>query len=147
MPLEIVQERREVEGVDYQLAFWWNPKEPHYGYAFDCDKDGNVDESKLQPIGLENLQKCRTGMVDGTPIHAVGVIAMPWRRVEPAIAKCEICEQPAAEFDRHCGAWVCNECEHHQGLARCYCGWSVSGGDGRAELVEMGETIEADDWD
>lgn len=46
------------------------------------------------------------------------------------------------EFSKHCGAWVCPECDHHEGLARCYCGWSASGGDGRKELEEMGETID-----
>jgi hypothetical protein len=29
-------------------------------------------------------------------------------------------------------------------LDRCYCGWSVSGGNGREELEEMGEVIEPD---
>lgn len=42
---------------------------------------------------------------------------------------------------RSCGAYVCDTCEKHVGLARCYCGWSASGRDGRAELIEMGETI------
>lgn len=47
-------------------------------------------------------------------------------------------------FDRYCGARVCVSCGKHKGLARCYCGWSESGGDGRRELVEMGETIDAE---
>lgn len=41
-----------------------------------------------------------------------------------------------------CGCYVCRDCEDHQGLDRCFCGWSRSGGDGRRELVEMGETLE-----
>jgi hypothetical protein len=41
-----------------------------------------------------------------------------------------------------CGVGVCVECEDHKGLARCYCGWSADGGDGYAQLVEMGEPIE-----
>ncbi len=45
-------------------------------------------------------------------------------------------------FSGHCGAHVCMECGHHKGLARCYCGWAASGGNGRRELVEMGETID-----
>jgi len=63
------------------------------------------------------------------------------------------------EWSRSCGAYICYTCdihsttknnivseEHPQGnyLARCYCGWSLSGGDGYAELIEEGETIEAD---
>jgi hypothetical protein len=66
-------------------------------------------------------------------------------------------EQDAAEVDkckcggiyersRECGAKVCNRCGDHKGLARCYCGWAVSGGNGRQELIEMGETIDAEDY-
>lgn len=44
------------------------------------------------------------------------------------------------EFRDYCGAYVC-DCGDHKGLARCYCGFSRSGNDGRRELIEMGETI------
>ena len=47
-------------------------------------------------------------------------------------------------FDRGCGCEVCESCDNHKGMCRCYCGWSLSGGDGYAELEEMGEQIEAD---
>jgi hypothetical protein len=49
------------------------------------------------------------------------------------------------EFLRYCGVDVCEKCDKHRGLTRCFCGWSESGGDGRQELEEMGETIEEDD--
>jgi hypothetical protein len=54
--------------------------------------------------------------------------------------KCEC----GGEFfmSRTCGAKVCEECDNHKGLARCFCGWSISGNDGRQELEEMGETID-----
>lgn len=47
-------------------------------------------------------------------------------------------------WNRSCGAFVCDneDCASHKGLARCFCGWSSSGGDGRAELEAVGETIE-----
>lgn len=47
-------------------------------------------------------------------------------------------------FSRYCGANVCDRCDYHAGLARCFCGWSRSGRDGRAELIEMGEQIDDD---
>lgn len=56
-------------------------------------------------------------------------------------AKC----QGESPWSDHCGAYVCWSCDHHDGLTRCYCGWSESGGDGRAELEEMGETIDPED--
>jgi hypothetical protein len=48
----------------------------------------------------------------------------------------------AYRVDRSCGVDVCDECREHKGLARCFCGWSRGGGDGYAELVELGERIE-----
>lgn len=47
-------------------------------------------------------------------------------------------------FNRACGATVCQDCDEHKGFARCFCGWSRSGGDGYRELIEAGETIEPD---
>ena len=61
--------------------------------------------------------------------------------------KVELCECGGEyHFNDYCGAEVCSECDNHKGLARCYCGWSASGGDGRRQLEEMGETIEPEDY-
>lgn len=49
-----------------------------------------------------------------------------------------------AKLNRICGVYVCGTCGTHQGLARCFCGWSRSGGNGRQELEEMGEVIDED---
>jgi hypothetical protein len=50
------------------------------------------------------------------------------------------------EFSDFCAAHVCVECDDHKGLARCWCGWSVTDpGNGRQELVDAGETIEPDE--
>lgn len=57
--------------------------------------------------------------------------------------KCRKCKG-TYEFSRFCGAYVCEACGDHEGLVRCYCGWSQSGGNGRVELEEMGETIDED---
>lgn len=46
------------------------------------------------------------------------------------------------EYSRYCGAHVCDECRNRRGLARCYCGWSDSGGGGYRELLDAGEVIE-----
>ncbi len=46
------------------------------------------------------------------------------------------------EWRDYCGANVCNECGFHEGLARCFCGWAASGGNGREELINMGEVID-----
>jgi len=40
-----------------------------------------------------------------------------------------------------CGVSICFKCGHHEGLARCFCGWAASGGDGARELEAMGETL------
>ena len=49
-------------------------------------------------------------------------------------------------FNKYCGAMVCQNCENHDRLARCFCGWSAYGGNGRQELIDMGETIDPEDY-
>jgi hypothetical protein len=59
----------------------------------------------------------------------------------PAIP-CPSCKTGTMGWVRSCGALVCFKCDHHDGLCRCYCGWSASGWDGARELVEMGENLD-----
>jgi len=47
-------------------------------------------------------------------------------------------------FNKECGCYVCEKCGDHKGLARCYCGWAASGGNGIEELEALGETIDPD---
>ena len=57
------------------------------------------------------------------------------------------CDKCGGEMSRDngCGVLVCDQCDNHKGLARCYCGWSANGGNGLRELQEMGENCD-DDW-
>jgi hypothetical protein len=48
------------------------------------------------------------------------------------------------EWNWVCGAQVCYDCGDHKGLARCYCGWAGSGGNGRQELLDIGEQLDDD---
>jgi len=56
-------------------------------------------------------------------------------------------QQNQQSEQRHCAASVCDTCGHHNGLARCYCGWAADGGNGYEQLVAAGETIEPDPED
>ena len=49
-------------------------------------------------------------------------------------------------MNKNCGAKVCDKCTNHEGMARCFCGWSLSGRNGYTELLEMGEVIEPEDY-
>lgn len=55
--------------------------------------------------------------------------------------KC-ICGCREWTLSRSCGVWVCDNCDYHSGLVRCYCGWALDGGDGYEQLIEAGENIE-----
>lgn len=140
MALKIVKEREVVEGVNYQRYFEW-PDCRGAGYSFDCDEDGNVKDLERC---RENYEACLSGAVDGKPIKDMGIVSYPFRYTNPAVAECEVCKTPTSTMDRYCGAYTCSECGNHHGLARCFCGWSLSGRDGRAELEEEGEVIEPD---
>lgn len=67
--------------------------------------------------------------------HEAELVPLP-----PIIKQCTCGGE--APFDRGCAAYVCLECGHHDGMCRCWCGWSTSGADGYRELIECGETIE-----
>ena len=61
---------------------------------------------------------------------------------------CPQCKQET-KFNRYCAAYICHSdgCDsNHVGLARCYCGWAADGGNGRTQLEEYGEVIEAEDY-
>tara|TARA_Y100000310_G_scaffold344035_2_gene454682 strand:- start:777 stop:1184 length:408 start_codon:yes stop_codon:yes gene_type:complete len=60
--MKIIKNRKRVEVVSYGLQ-WDGPEGS--GYSFDCDRDGVVDESALQPAGLENYRLCRAGLMEG----------------------------------------------------------------------------------
>lgn len=62
--------------------------------------------------------------------------------IHDVVRECTKCKRKKAFLSRYCGAWVCDDCDNHNGLTRCYCGWSESGGDGYYELQMDGETIE-----
>lgn len=63
--------------------------------------------------------------------------------IEPQVKHCATCGKNTEHtFSSYCGAWVCDDCDTHFGLCRCFCGWAESGRDGRRELEEMGEVID-----
>lgn len=141
--VKIIRERQVHNEVTHEVIYEFDPNRPGNGFGFPCDEQGNIDETQMYPEGLENLRKCRQGNVEGRPVYFAGVRTYKHRWIEPAVAECEQCKGEAT-FHNHCGCYVCHECDCHQGLARCYCGWSLSGNNGISELEEMGEVIEED---
>lgn len=39
-------------------------------------------------------------------------------------------------FNKYCGAFVCDKCHDHHGLARCFCGWNIHTADPEAMYQE-----------
>jgi hypothetical protein len=90
---------------------------------------------------------------DRNTCRRCGEVSFAWGAHERLCYRCDppakpaktcICGSTNVDFRRYCGCDVCRDCDHHQGLARCFCGWSMYGGDGRAELIEMGENLDED---
>lgn len=69
---------------------------------------------------------------------------LPGHSIITETRQCSSCNG-IAYFGTGCGVFVCTCCDEHEGLARCFCGWSAGGGNGYQELLEMGERIE-EDW-
>lgn len=58
--------------VCYTHRFDWKG-ERDFGFGFDCDEHGNVDEADLTPQGLANYKACLAGSVDGREVVDRGV--------------------------------------------------------------------------
>jgi len=90
--VKIIKHRERIEKVYYQRCFYWSGQEDlNYGFGFDCDEDGNVDEQKLNPCGLENFKKCLTGSVNGEKIIDRGAVKHIHTYIDPAIGLCNGC--------------------------------------------------------
>ena len=44
--------------------------------------------------------------------------------------------------DKKCGVLICVICTNHKGIDYCYCGWSITGIDGKKYLQDKGEDID-----
>ena len=107
---------------------------------------------ELEPDERQELMDEIADAVTGSDIipeamhEGIRQVAAEWVRAQAPQQPPEApCQHESRFRSLSCGVGVCDDCGHHQGLARCFCGWSASGGDGRAELVAMGETIEEED--
>lgn len=92
--------RRSVEYVTvYRLCFYRSDNSG--GFSFDCDRSGNVDESKLAPEGLANFRNCEAGAFPH--LHRF-VDSHEERRTTPAVIRCQ-CGKPLTLCDSET---VCN---------------------------------------
>lgn len=79
--MKIVAEAKSCLNVTYSLEFCFT-SDPNSGFAFDCDKDGNV--FKENP----NYLACLTGKVNGLDVIREGVKCYKFRYTKPAVGKC-----------------------------------------------------------
>lgn len=140
MSMKKISDQRWEHIEEYNLCFDRVGDYKHCGYAFECDKDGNVF-----PLTSTQQESWDDVQANLNLYHKPYV--EDWSRDyrHPAVYECDLCGSTAYE-SRSCGVHVCDNCGNHNGLARCFCGWSLSGGDGYRELIEMGERIDDDDY-
>lgn len=81
---DFIRKRQRVFAEAWQLYFERRGDEGS-GYAFPCDKAGNVDEAALEPAGLLNYQHCMAGSPDLKPPV---VEHLEWEYIEPAVIRC-----------------------------------------------------------
>ena len=81
----IIKRCERKKEVSYALEFVHNQIKGA-GFAFPCDKDGNVDMSQLSPAALENYLACVSGKENVT---CQGVKKMVRTWIEPAILECD----------------------------------------------------------
>jgi hypothetical protein len=83
--IKIIQRREIIETVTYSLFFELRGKEGA-GYAFDCDKAGNIDMGKLHANALANLGACQDGTFN---VFAGYVQEFRHSYRQPAIGECD----------------------------------------------------------
>jgi len=71
---------------------------PGVGYAFECDKDGNVDVSKLTKCGADNYAQCLTGEKGAHKIIDGGAQDYSKTVYEPAVGECNRCGEEVALY-------------------------------------------------
>jgi hypothetical protein len=59
--MKIIQQRERIENVHYSLHFGRKDC-PGGGWGPSCDKDGNVDEAKMNPLVLKEWKKVQSRM-------------------------------------------------------------------------------------
>lgn len=61
-------------------------------------------------------------------------------------AGCDHCSTGHYYWRNYCGAYVCDKCEDHKGLCRCFCGWRQGHQTGYAfEAGDTPQTPEGED--
>lgn len=94
MPMEIIRKHQRIETISYGLEFDWADM-PGAGFLFACDEQGNVLRDQINPLGLENLEKCLNGEHDVIPL---GVKRYTSVHNEPAIGRCSCKREIVLEY-------------------------------------------------
>jgi hypothetical protein len=81
---EIIRQRERLTVEQYALLFKWED-DPHAGFNFPCDKDGNILVNDLADAAIDNLAKCFDGTYD---VIYEGIENQSYNYSEPAILKC-----------------------------------------------------------
>lgn len=83
MPIEIIREREDHKSVEFFLDFCLKD-DKSCGFCFPCDESGKVDESALEPAGLENWKRCQSD----SNIIREGVRREVNRWTDPKVGRC-----------------------------------------------------------
>ena len=67
-------------------------------------------------------------------INTVEEIGFLQYHIVQEAGKCESCGKKSVFWSKFCGAKICGQCNHHQGLGMCFCGWNVRDDVDRAEV-------------
>jgi hypothetical protein len=88
--MNIISKRQRKTVVSYSHQFDW-VGERNWGFGFDCDEAGKVDEAAMAPIGLANYRACLDGSMRGEDGRAVvdrGIQCSTRTYMVPAVGQC-----------------------------------------------------------
>lgn len=85
--MKIIKERKEVEKKEYFIEFV-SLDNPGGGFWFKCDKEGNLLQEELSPIGARVLAECAFGTLN---VKKPKLREVDSSYTEPAQGLCDIC--------------------------------------------------------
>ena len=102
---KIIRPRERKTDVSYNRFFQRIGDYEGNGYAFHCDKDGNLVNAS--EVAMQNFENC---LADPEHYEDCGVVENKHTYMENALAECSKCSTTFELFDQYLGACECPTC-------------------------------------
>lgn len=108
--MDIIRKRQRYTNRFYTHSYSWDTPDSGWGFSFDCEPNGRIDESKLHECAILNLRMCERGQDEtGRRIFYNGIKSWELSGIDPAQGRCK-CGQVVTlddPLDNFCQCGLC----------------------------------------